>query len=157
MRNYSPEIKKTALEKVLRPGADLKEISLEMNIPKDTLYFWQRQVQNGSMSQRNKSRKSLQEKMNIVLEAGKLKDKELGLWLREKGLTESQITAWEKEITGALEHVDGKDKREAEHKGKIKDLERELRSKDKALAEMSALIVFKKKLDSLFGEENTPN
>jgi transposase len=40
-----------------------------------------------------------------------------------------------------------------EAKNRIKELERELHRKDKALAEMSALVVLKKKVELLWGDE----
>lgn len=153
MRNYSTDVKRTALEKIFRPGASLKEISQEMDIPKDTLYFWMRKVQNGGMSDRKKFRKKLGDKMPLVIEARGLQDEELGRWLREKGLHESQINAWEREISAALENADSRSGREAVQRDRIKELERELHRKDKALAEMSALIVLKKKLARILGEE----
>lgn len=153
MRNYSTDVKRTALEKILRPGASLKEISQEMDIPKDTLYFWMRKAQNGGMSDRKKLRKKLGDKMALVIEARSLQNEELGRWLREKGLHESQIDAWEREISAALENADGRSGREAAQRDRIKELERELHRKDKALAEMSALIVLKKKLARILGEE----
>lgn len=157
MRNYSTDVKRTALEKVLRPGARLMEISREMDIPRDTLYFWMRKAQNGVMSTDGKnSRKNLQEKHRIVLEARGLKEEELGRWLRENGIHESQIDAWEREIGSALGHADGRGNREAILSRENKELQRELRRKDKALAEMSALIVLKKKLASILGEEEPP-
>jgi RNase P protein component len=68
-------------------------------------------------------------------------------------LHESQIYAWEREICAALENADGRSGREAVQRDRIKELERELHRKDKALAEMSALIVLKKKLARILGEE----
>ena len=41
----------------------------------------------------------------------------------------------------------------SENKRRIKDLERELHRKDKALAETAALLVLKKKANALFGDE----
>jgi len=40
-----------------------------------------------------------------------------------------------------------------EAKKRIKELEREVRRKDKALAEMNALVVLKKKVGILWGDE----
>ena len=42
-----------------------------------------------------------------------------------------------------------------EAKKRIKELEQELRRKDKALAEMSALVVLKKKVAALWGDEES--
>lgn len=145
MRNYSFVIKQTALEKIVRPGANLSGISLEMDIPKDTLYFWLRKAKTGSMRpNQRRTRKTLSEKMKIILEVRSLKDEELGKWLREKGFHESQIETWEREIQAALERMDGQSNRERELQKENQELGRELTRKEKALAEMSALLVLKK-------------
>ena len=154
--NYSTEIKRIALDKMLHPGgASLSAISKEMNIPKDTLYYWKHKAKNGGMSNTNgkKKRSNLRDKMTSVLEARSLGEEELGRWLREKGLHESQINLWEQEIARALENTDGRGGRDAKQNVKIKELERELNRKDKALAEMTALVVLKKKLSAILGEE----
>ena len=65
--NYSTEVKRTALEKMLRSGGKkLSEISKEMDIPKDTLYFWLRKAKDGSMNRKQKST-SLQQKQAQIL------------------------------------------------------------------------------------------
>jgi DNA-binding transcriptional MerR regulator len=157
MRIYSTDVKRTALEKIFRPGANLSEISREMNIPRDTLYFWMRKTQNGVMSNRGRrSRLSLKEKQALVMKARGMNNEDLGLWLRENGFHEGNIDAWQREIEAALENLDDHPRREAEQRGRIKELEREIRRKDSALAEMSALIVLKKKLAKMFGEEESP-
>jgi len=158
MRKYSTEMKRRALEKVLRPGAELRTISREMGIPKDTLYFWMRKAQDGSMDTGSKkgSKRGLQDKHRMVLEARSMKDEDLGRWLRENGLHESQIEAWEREIASALESSEERPGREASLSREIKNLERELHRKDKALAEMSALVVLKKKLAHILGDEDPP-
>lgn len=157
MRNYSTEVKRTVIEKLLRPdGPTVPELSREMDIPKETLYTWIQKAKNGTMSQTGKRRPrfSLQEKQRLILEARSLKDEDLGHWLREKGLHESQLIAWAEEINLNLEYTDGRGGRESELRRKIKDLEKELNRKDKALAEMTALVVLKKKLAELMGEED---
>lgn len=154
--NYSTEVKKTIIAKLLHPdGPSVPDLSRETNIPKETLYTWRQKAKNGGMNRNGRRRKisSLQEKQSLVLEARANKNEELGLWLREKGLHESQINTWELEINSVLEDRDGRGEREKELRGKIKELERDLNRKDKALAEMSALVVLKKKLEAILDEE----
>ena len=156
MRNYSAEIKQTAFGKLLKPdGPPVSVLSREMNIPKETLYTWIRKAKNGGMSQNGKRRQrmNLREKQALMLEARSLKEEDLGLWLREKGLHESQLKAWMQEINSSLEYTDGRGAREAVLLQENKDLKKELHRKDKALAEMTALVVLKKKLAALLGEE----
>ena len=154
--NYSTDIKRTALEKMLRPGgAKLSAISREMDIPKDTLYFWLRKAKDGRMNGKQKST-SLQKKLSQVLEASKYRDEDLGRWLRENGILESQLIAWTKEIDSHLANSEGRAGRETDQRKKIKELERDLLRKDKALAEMAALAVLKKKMTAFYDREESP-
>lgn len=103
MRLYSTDVKRTALEKILRPGANLTAISREMEIPRDTLYFWMRKAENGTMSANKRlARVNLREKHALVLEARSVKKEDLGRWLPEKGFHESSGDAWEREINSLL-------------------------------------------------------
>ena len=68
----------------------------------------------------------------------------MGKWLREKGLRSEHIEKWQHEMKKNL-NPQKKNIELKEAKRRIKELERELNRKDKALAEMSALVVLKKK------------
>lgn len=97
------------------------------------------------------------EKVRIVMEAAATPPEELGAFLRREGVHEAELEQWRKAATeaatAALE-VGGAPKpatRGSESK-RIKDLERELRRKDKALAEAAALLVLQKKVRALLAD-----
>ena len=95
-------------------------------------------------------------KLQAVLEASQLPEEDLGAYLRKKGLHESNLKQWRQEILGALQNkVSGKKSsgKSAEAK-RIRQLERELVRKDKALAETAALLVLKKKAQAIWGDED---
>jgi hypothetical protein len=101
-----------------------------------------------------------EEKLRVVVEAMGLSDEELGAFLRREGLHEAQLKQWRETILGALRER-GKPKISKRERAAIKrnkQLERELTRKDKALAEVTALLALKKKLEALLGDEdeNTP-
>ncbi len=86
-----------------------------------------------------------------VYEASALCGEARGAFLREYGLHETQLQAW----THALETpretaLPSTAKADAK---RIKQLEKELARKDRALAETAALLVLKKKAALYFGEE----
>lgn len=89
---------------------------------------------------------SAAEKLQIVLEASQLDEAQLGELLRRKGLHEAQLKQWQQTALEALDPA-AKRGKPAESK-RMKELERELRRKDKALAEAAALLVLRKKLDA---------
>ncbi len=98
---------------------------------------------------------TLPEKNEAIIEAAGLSPEEQGEWLRKKGLHSGHLTLWKKEIQEALSGLSSgiSAKEKQEFKKQIKDLEKDIRRKDKALAEMSALIVLKKKLETLLEDE----
>ena len=92
-----------------------------------------------------------EEKLNAVLEYEKLEEEEQrGKYFRAKGLHSVHIERWKQEIIEGLKSskLVKKDPRAK----RIKELERELRRKDKALAETAALLVLKKKAQAIWGE-----
>ena len=100
---------------------------------------------------------SLQEKLQVLQEASALSDQELGGYLRRKGLHEAQMEQWRASVAEVLENPRPKAKMSKEQrmdKKRIQKLERELRRKDKALAETAALLVLKKKAQAIWGDED---
>ena len=99
-----------------------------------------------------------QQKVQAVMEAAALSDEVLGAYLRRNGLHREQLDQWRQQViegaTGALEQEASRRKRGPSPEQKqIRELERQLHRKDKALAETTALLVLKKKFDALFGDE----
>lgn len=98
---------------------------------------------------------SAQEKLQVVIEAAGVPEEELGAFLRRKGLHEAQLEEWRQSVLGSLEKTPGRPgkKRTAEAR-RVRELERELARKDKALAEAAALLVLKKKARAIWGGED---
>ena len=95
---------------------------------------------------------SAEEKFQAVFTYEGLSEEERGKYLREHGLYSVDIERWREEMTAVLKKKrksgkgDPKDRR-------IKQLESELRRKEKALAEAAALLVLKKKADAIWGDD----
>ena len=90
------------------------------------------------------------ERLQFVVEANARGDQELGELLRRRGVHHEQLDAWRVAIDAAFAST-SPSRRSPEGK-RIKQLERELARKDKALAETAALLVLQKKLHLLFPE-----
>jgi transposase len=93
------------------------------------------------------------ERAQAVLAASQLDESELGEFLRRQGLHREQLEEW----TSALEEALAQPRQGRRASGdakRIKELEREVARKDKALAETAALLVLKKKMAVLWGEED---
>jgi transposase-like protein len=115
-----------------------------------------RQEDTSSPSSKGPRSWSAEEKYRVVIEAAALPETELGEFLRTKGLHAAQLEEWRRLMKSALAPGGGKGGRPAEKsdKKRVRDLERELRRKDKALAEAAALLVLKKKLAMYLGDED---
>lgn len=153
---FTEGFKETIVKKLLTPGGKgANELSKEIGVSKQTLYNWRDKYSDGVqiVQQQMSPRKwKIKDKYSAVIESANLSEKELGRWLRETGLHGEHVELWKKEIEDMVSSP--KDKEEIRNlKKKNKELERELARKEKALAEMAALITLKKKADAIWGEE----
>jgi transposase-like protein len=74
-------------------------------------------------------------------------------WCREQGLYPAELDAWKRDAIAGLGEPRVASAAEArETRRRVKELERELHRKDKALAETAALLVLAKKLKAVFHE-----
>jgi len=96
------------------------------------------------------------DKLRLVLEASELAEKDLGAFLRREGVHEAELREWLEAATTALS---GSGKRKGKRKTspeakRVRELEKDLRRKEKALAEVTALLALKEKLEALLGDED---
>ncbi len=95
------------------------------------------------------------QRLQALLETHTMTPTQLHAWCREKGLFEHQLKTWR----DAFCSVTASDSRESkaalrELQAKHEGLQRELRRKEKALAEAAALLVLQKKFQALLGDED---
>jgi transposase-like protein len=89
---------------------------------------------------------TMEEKLKAVVEASELSGEEFGAFLRREGLHQAQLEEWREALRAALGPPNPKKSKRARAEAKrVKQLEKELRRKDKALAEVTALLVLQKK------------
>lgn len=87
------------------------------------------------------------ERLRFVAEANGLADQELGELLRNRGVHREQLDEWRAALDEAFSRPAGRKSPEAK---RIKQLEREIARKDKALAEAGALLLLQKKVQALY-------
>ena len=155
---YSREFKASIIARLLPPNnASVPELAKETGIPKDTLYTWRLKYRNEGCetSQGQQAGQcSAEEKLTVVIETASLNEVELSEYCRRKGLYPEQIAGWKSAIVQGLAKAPGKAEREQVQKQSrtIKQLEKELHRKEKALAEAAALLVLQKKFQALLEE-----
>jgi len=163
MPRYSAERKEAVLKKMLPPyNMTVTEVSREEGISEQTLYNWRKQAkQQGQVvpgSKPTPDHWSAETKFAVVMETAALSESELSQYCREKGLYPEQVHHWKAECmqgfqSSAQQQKTLKQQIKAD-RAKIKQLKRELREKEKALAETAALLVLRKKLHALWDHED---
>lgn len=94
-----------------------------------------------------------EQRLRVVVEASQLADEELGAYLRREGLHEAQLREWIDATMTALSPTPKRRNRKGTSETKrIRELEKDLNRKEKALAEVTALLVLKKKLEAIWGD-----
>jgi hypothetical protein len=92
-------------------------------------------------------------RFDAVLTTAPMDEATRNAWCREHGVYPQELAAWRASATQALaepQEQRASPKETASDRRRIKELERELRRKDKALAETAALLVLSKKLEAIF-------
>jgi transposase len=158
MSQYSEELRASIIAKMLPPNnVSVPQLSQETGIPKDTLYTWRlkHRKSNGQagIQPLPSAGLSSEEKFAVVVETASLNEVELSEYCRRKGLYPAQLSAWRNTCLQANASVPAKADREklSQQAKAIKQLEAELRRKEKALAEAAALLVLEKKIQTLWG------
>jgi transposase len=155
---YSHAVRQSILKKVLRPeGRSIVEVSRETGVNEQTIRNWIKRSESGIFDDGNQDScprfLTPREKYQLVVEAAGIENEKLGEFLRERGLHSEHITIWDQELRDMIDKKnDPKDQELKELKKKNKELEKELQRKEKALAEAAALLILKKKLDTLTRE-----
>jgi len=155
---YSRSVKVSVLKKILPPESrSVRSVSKETGVSDQTIRNWQNQIKIGKFTSDSdeKSPRSYlpKEKYHIVMESARLSEEDLGNFLRERGLHSEHLTLWDQELREMIkDRTDQKDKELKARQKRIRELEKELTRKEKALAEAAALLVLKKKLGDLTEE-----
>jgi transposase-like protein len=165
-KQYSEKFKARMVERML--GArrlSANALSKEVGIGQPTLSRWLREAGRLEVVKDEKDEKapglrpedwSPQEKLRAVMEAAAVAEDELGVWLRRNGLKEEHLRQWRETLMERAGSVfaprTARDDRE--DRRKVQTLEKELKRKDKALAETAALLVLQGKMQALWADED---
>ena len=159
MPRYSAQFRNSILKKMMPPeNRSAADLATEYGITISTIYNWKARMNNGTLqvddgAQSNRSRQ-LGEKFSLLLESKGLSDDKLGSWLRENGLHSEHLTVWEQEVRDFMTKGEQEAREQLrELKKEFKKNQKELDRKDKALAEMAAIIALQKKTARLLQDE----
>lgn len=168
---YTDGFKSEMVKRMVGPGAvSAAALARQVGVSQPTLSQWLREANKlAAMTPPPEEKKpappsgpkkwTAEEKLRVLVAVQGLTGEELGALLRREGLHEEQLTEWQQAAAGALSGVStqalpAKERRRlAAAEKRVKELERELRRKEKALAETAALLVLEKKLQAMGWDE----
>ncbi len=173
---YTDMFKNAMIQKMAGPDAiSASALSKKVDVSQATLSKWLRMAGVGSSynfpnnahgytnmakikSPKRPNDWNAEDKLKVVMEAASLDDEQLGEFLRKKGLHQIHLEQWRLQMLDGLQN--GFSKKSAKQKKadakRIRALEKEINRKDKALAETAALLVLKKKVQEIWGDEDDP-
>ena len=162
VKAYSAERKEALLRRMMPPeNKAVSELARETGITEQTLYTWRRQLKSqGNVvpgDGKNVEQWSSEDKFAVVLETAKLNAAELAEYCRRKGLYAEQVAAWRQACSAAnanaAQAAKGQRAQSQGDQKRIRALEKELKRKEKALAEVAALLVLRKKVQAIWGDK----
>ena len=160
MKRYSPERREAVLKKMMPPeNRTLGEIAEEEGISVSTLCNWKKQARaEGRLlpGRTTLEKWNSREKFAAVMETCSMNEAELAAYCRKRGMFPQQIKEWRSacEMANDWQKESSKELKEAvsSERKRIKELERDLRRKEKALAETAALLALRKKMEAIWGD-----
>jgi hypothetical protein len=147
---YGQAFKERAVARLLPPeSAPIQQVSQELGVSVATLERWRADA----LSAPNRERVwTAAARLQAVIATAAMDEAQRSAWCRENGVYPTELQQWKDSATAALseapeERVSAQQSRDA--KRRIKELERDVRRKDKALAETTALLVLSKKFEAI--------
>jgi DNA-binding transcriptional MerR regulator len=133
-------------------SADIGVVSREVGVSVQTLQRWRDEVQTRPARGRAWSAGA---RLEAVITVAALDEAGKNAWCREHGVFPADLDQWRLNATTALaepEEARASPQSTRRDKKRIKELERELLRKDRALAETAALLVLSKKVAAIFNK-----
>ena len=156
-KRYTKEFKDSVLKRLDNPTDDtITSLSNELGVPKTTICQWKKKSNKNSINNKPIRKWGSKDKFQAVLETASLSELEISKYCRRIGIHIDELKAWKKQCLNAntsnTEDPNELKKSLKEEKDKNKKLEKELRIKEKALAETAALLVLRKKAKAIWGD-----
>jgi len=153
MARYGAAFRNRVVARLLPPeSADIGVVSREVGVSVQTLERWREDAQ--TMPARGRAW-SAGARLEAVITVAAMDEAGKNAWCREHGVFPAELDKWRMSATTALvepEEVRASPQATRADRKRIKELERELLRKDKALAEAAALLVLSKKVAAIFNK-----
>ena len=161
MARYSKELKASIIQKMMPPNnVSVSQLKKDTGITDATLNTWRKQAKAQGVpvpgDGKNPEQWSAEDKFSVLMETASLNTAELSVYCRKTGVFAEQIAKWKQDfMAGSKQPAESRQALRAsqqQDKKRIRELERELLRKDRALAETAALLVLSKKARAIWGE-----
>ena len=155
MARYGQDFKNRAVARLLPPeSASIDDVSREVGVSPSTLERWRSKALSDAGRERVWTANA---RLEAVLITSTLDEAARSAWCRANGVFLHELTTWRQSATQALagpQELRASPQQTRQDHRRIKELERELRRKDKALAEAAALLVLSKKAEAFFKKDS---
>ncbi|MCF6299350.1 MAG: transposase [Thiomicrorhabdus sp.] len=157
---FTEDFKEQAVQKALLRGTThLKTVAKELEIGYSTLQKWIRDYRAVTPDIEKNQRPqdwSRKEQLQALMDTVAMSEEQNSQYCREKGIFPHHLDKWQSDFQQEKNEAKKSKPAQAEIKilkEKIAELEKEIRRKDKALAETAALLVLQKKFRALLEEK----
>lgn len=136
-------------------SAPLEVVAREIGVSTDTLERWRSEELVRPARERSWTAAA---RLEAVILTAAMDESARSAWCREHGVYPQQLQQWRDSATQALAEPAeerASPQQTKQDRRRIKELERELRRKDKALAEAAALLVLSKKVEAIFNKNKS--
>ena len=133
-------------------SAEISRVSQEIGVSVATLERWRADALSRPARERAWTGAA---RLEAVIATAAMDEAQRSAWCREKGVFPSDLQQWRESAMAALaqpEEARATAQETRADRCRIKELEKDLRRKEKALAETTALLVLRKKLEAIFRE-----
>ena len=157
MARYGEAFKNRTVARLLPPeSANVGAVAREIGVSVQTLERWREDAQSRPARGRAWTAGA---RLDAVITAAALDEAGKSAWCREHGVYPAELDKWRLSATSAPsepEEARASPQATRQDKKRIKELERELLRKDRALAETAALLVLSKKVAAIFNVSDQP-
>jgi DNA repair exonuclease SbcCD nuclease subunit len=149
VNRYGESFKNSILQQVFSRGnGSIVDIAKANNIRDTTIHYWLK-CSKGTLKPKDEP----SDRYKIICEYRSLNELEKGKFLRERGFFSTDIEKWEKDLMESLDKQKlNKMQDQKDHQALLDEntaLKNELKIKNEALADLSAILILKKKVEAL--------
>jgi len=153
LARYGQTFKDRAVARLLPPeSAAIDLVAREVGIGADTLERWREDARSRPALGRAWTAAG---RLEAVVTTAAMNEADKSAWCRSHGAYPQDLAKWRASATTALaapEELRASPQATRQDRKRIKELERELLRKDRALAETAALLVLSKKVQAIFSK-----